>query len=111
MKPTLTQIEAAAEIVYQVLTPTPQYNWPLLSKRLGTDLWVKHENHTPIGAFKIRGGLVYFHHLAQELNRPKGVISATRGNHGQSIGFAARRYGIPATIVVPFGNSREKMRP
>jgi threonine dehydratase len=108
MKPTLTQIEAAAEIVYQVLTPTPQYNWPLLSKRLGTDLWVKHENHTPIGAFKIRGGLVYFHHLAQELNRPKGVISATRGNHGQSIGFAARRYGIPATIVVPFGNSREK---
>ena len=108
MKPTLTQIEAAAEIVYQVLTPTPQYNWPLLSKRLGTNVWVKHENHTPIGAFKIRGGLVYFHHLAQELDRPKGVISATRGNHGQSIGFAARRYGIPATIVVPFGNSREK---
>ncbi|MGO9116802.1 MAG: threonine dehydratase [Desulfomonilaceae bacterium] len=108
MKPTLTQIEAAAEIVYHVLTPTPQYNWPLLSKRLGTNVWVKHENHTPIGAFKIRGGLVYFHHLAQELDRPKGVISATRGNHGQSIGYAARRYGIPATIVVPFGNSREK---
>jgi threonine dehydratase len=108
MQPTLTQIEAAAEIVYQVLTPTPQYNWPLLSKRLGTNVWVKHENHTPIGAFKIRGGLVYFHYLAQELDRPKGVISATRGNHGQSIGFAARRYGIPATIVVPFGNSREK---
>jgi threonine dehydratase len=91
-----------------VLTPTPQYNWPLLSRRLGTNVWVKHENHTPIGAFKIRGGLVYFHHLAQERDRPKGVISATRGNHGQSIGFAARRYAIPATIVVPFGNSREK---
>ncbi len=108
MKPTLTEIEAAGEIVYQAITPTPQYNWPLLSKRLGTNLWVKHENHTPVGAFKIRGGLVYFHHMAQELERPKGVITATRGNHGQSIGFAARRYGVPATIVVPFGNSREK---
>ena len=108
MKPTLTQIESAAEIVYQALTPTPQYNWPLLSQRLGTNVWVKHENHTPIGAFKIRGGLVYFHRLAQELDRSKGVISATRGNHGQSVGFAARRYGIPATIIVPFGNSREK---
>jgi len=108
MKPTLTQIESAAEIVYQALTPTPQYNWPLLSKSLGTDVWVKHENHTPIGAFKIRGGLVYFHRLALELYRPKGVISATRGNHGQSVGFAARRYGVQATIVVPFDNSREK---
>ena len=108
MIPTLTEIEAATEIVYQALAPTSQYNWPLLSKRLGTNVWVKHENHTPVGAFKIRGGLVYFHHLAQELDRPKGVISATRGNHGQSIGFAARRHGVPATIVVPFGNSREK---
>ena len=108
MKPTLTEIEAAGEIVYQTLAPTPQYNWPLLSKRLGTNVWVKHENHTPVGAFKIRGGLVYFQHMAQELERPKGVISATRGNHGQSIGFAARRYGVSATIVVPFGNSREK---
>jgi threonine dehydratase len=108
MKSTLAEIEAAGEIVYRTLSPTPQYNWPLLSKRLGTNVWVKHENHTPVGAFKIRGGLVYFHHLAQELDRPKGVISATRGNHGQSIGFAARRYGVPATVVVPFGNSREK---
>ncbi len=108
MKPTLTQIETAADIVYQVITPTPQYNWPLLSKRVGTNVWVKHENHTPIGAFKIRGGLVYFHQMAQELGRCKGVISATRGNHGQSIGYAARRFDIPATIVVPFGNSREK---
>ncbi len=108
MKPTLSQIEAAAEIVYQVLTPTPQYCWPLSSKRLGTNVWIKHENHTPIGAFKIRGGLIYFHRLALERDRTKGVISATRGNHGQSVGFAARRYGKPATVVVPFGNSREK---
>ena len=108
MKPSLTQIEAAAEIVYEVMAPTPQYRWPLLCELLRTELWVKHENHTPIGAFKIRGGLVYFHHLARQPNGLKGVISPTRGNHGQSVGFAARRYGIPATIVVPFGNSREK---
>jgi threonine dehydratase len=108
MKPTRAQIETAAEVVYQVLAPTPQYAWPLLCDRLGTEIWVKHENHTPIGAFKIRGGLLYFHHLARERDRSTGVISATRGNHGQSVGFAARRYGIPATIVVPFGNSKEK---
>jgi len=108
MKLTLSHIESAAEIVYQVLPPTPQYRWPLLCERVGTDVWVKHENHTPIGAFKIRGGLIYFNLLAQESDGTKGVISATRGNHGQSVGLAARRYGIPATIVVPFGNSREK---
>jgi threonine dehydratase len=108
MKLTISQIEAAAETVYQVLPPTPQYRWPLLCERIGTELWVKHENHTPIGAFKIRGGLVYFELLAQERDRNKGVISATRGNHGQSVGLAARRYGISATIVVPFGNSHEK---
>jgi len=108
MNPTLTEIETAAEIVYEILAPTPQYCWPLLCERLGTQVWVKHENHTPIGAFKIRGGLVYFHHLAHRADKPRGVITATRGNHGQSVGFAARRYGIPATILVPFGNSREK---
>lgn len=103
----LALLEAAAEIVYRVLPPTPQYRWPLLTERLGTEVWIKHENHTAIGAFKVRGGLVYFHHLVQT-ERPAGVISATRGNHGQSVGFAARRYGLPAVIVVPFGNSREK---
>lgn len=108
MRLTLGQIEAAAEIVYEVMPPTPQYRWPLLCRRLGTDVWVKHENHTPVGAFKIRGGLFYFHELAERNDKPNGVISATRGNHGQSVGFAARRYGIPATIVAPFGNSREK---
>lgn len=90
------------------MPPTPQYRWPLLNERLGTELWVKHENHTPVGAFKIRGGLVYFDHLSKSPVAPKGVISATRGNHGQSVGYAAKRYGIAATIVVPHGNSLEK---
>jgi threonine dehydratase len=106
--PSLAQLEAAAAVVYEALAPTPQYAWPLLREALGTDVWVKHENHTPIGAFKVRGGLVWFRHLAQRSERPRGVISATRGNHGQSVGFAAHRYGIAATIVVPHGNSVEK---
>jgi threonine dehydratase len=106
--PTLARLEAAAAIVHEALRPTPQYAWPLLREALGCELWVKHENHSPIGAFKVRGGLRYFHELAQRRERPYGVISATRGNHGQSVGFAAARYGIPATIVVPAGNSREK---
>jgi threonine dehydratase len=104
----LAELEAAAAIVYRAMRPTPQYAWPLLRDELGAQVWVKHENHTPIGAFKVRGGLVYFHHLSKQPDRPRGVISATRGNHGQSVGFAARLYGIPATIVVPHGNSREK---
>lgn len=108
MQLTLADLEAAARIVYADVRPTPQYCWPLLSARLGTEVWVKHENHTPTGAFKVRGGLVYFAHLARQAPLPVGVISATRGNHGQSVGFAARRYGIPATIVVPHGNSVEK---
>ena len=106
--PGLREIEAASRIVYADMPPTPQYCWPLLCDRLGTEIWVKHENQTPVGAFKLRGGLVYFQHLAQSGTGPGGVISATRGNHGQSIGFAARRYGIPATVVVPHGNSVEK---
>lgn len=80
----------------------------MLCERLGTEVWVKHENHSPVGAFKIRGGLVYFDHLIQSGQRPHGVIAATRGNHGQSVAYAARRYDIPATIVVPHGNSPEK---
>lgn len=108
MQLTLADIERAAEIVYADMPPTPQYRWPLLCERLGLNIWVKHENHTPAGAFKIRGGLVYFADLARSGALPAGVISATRGNHGQSIGFAARRYGVPATIVVPHGNSVEK---
>jgi threonine dehydratase len=106
--PSLAEIEAATAIVREVVPATPQLCWPLVCERLGTETWIKHENHTAIGAFKLRGGLVYFHRLAQDGNRPSGVITATRGNHGQSIGYAAKRYGIPAAIVVPFGNSREK---
>jgi len=101
---TREQVQAAQRTVYAAMPPTPQYAWPLLHQRLGFKVWVKHENHTPAGAFKVRGGLTYF----EQLGQVKGVISATRGNHGQSVGFAARRYGIPATIVVPHGNSLEK---
>ena len=106
--PTLQDIEAAAEVVYRDFAPTPQYRWALLSERLGTDCWLKHENHTPVGAFKIRGGLTYFDQLAQRGALPREVISATRGNHGQSMGWAARRHGVACTIVVPHGNSVEK---
>lgn len=106
--PTLSDIEAAAEVVYRAFAPTPQYRWGLLSERLGTDCWVKHENHTPVGAFKIRGGLTYFDQLARRGVLPREVISATRGNHGQSIGWAARAHGVRCTIVVPHGNSVEK---
>jgi threonine dehydratase len=104
----LDQIEAAAHVVYQDFQATPQYRWGLLSERLGTDCWVKHENHTPVGAFKIRGGLTYFDALKKANTLPKEIVSATRGNHGQSIGWAARTHGVPCTIVVPLGNSTEK---
>mgnify|MGYP002778305881 CR=1 FL=1 len=101
-------ILAARAQVARSFGPTPQYIWPLLAQRLGTRAWLKHENHTPTGAFKVRGGLVYFADFARHAPGCRGVISATRGNHGQSIGFAARAAGVAATIVVPHGNSREK---
>jgi threonine dehydratase len=104
----LVEIEAAARVVHAVMPPTPQYCWPQLCERLGAEVWVKHENHTPIGAFKLRGGLVYFEHLSRSPGAARGVISATRGNHGQSVGFGARRYKLAATIVVPHGNSASK---
>jgi len=106
--PTLADIEAAAQLIYQDFPATPQYRWALLGERLGTECWLKHENHTPVGAFKIRGGLTYFNQLAQRGALPREVISATRGNHGQSMGWAARRHGVACTIVVPRGNSHEK---
>jgi len=106
--PTRSQIEAAAGKIYQAFGPTPQYCWPTLSQRLGTECWVKHENHTPVGAFKVRGGLTYFDHLVQNGTLPREVVSATRGNHGQSIAYAAARHGVTCTIVVPEGNSLEK---
>ena len=106
--PTLADIEAAAQVVYRDFAATPQYRWALLSERLGTDCWLKHENHTPVGAFKIRGGLTYFDQLERRGALPREVVSATRGNHGQSMGWAARRHGVACTIVVPRGNSVEK---
>jgi threonine dehydratase len=102
--PTLEEMEQAARIVYRTMSPTPQYRWPLLCDELGAEVWLKHENHTPVGAFKLRGGLAYF----SDLRETKGVIAATRGNHGQSVAFCARSRGLRATIVVPHGNSVEK---
>jgi threonine dehydratase len=104
----LADLEAAAGRVHEVLPPTPQYEWPLLSRRAGTETWVKHENHTPVGAFKVRGGLVLFEELRADPAARRGVIAATRGNHGQSVAFAAARAGLPAVILVPRGNSEEK---
>ena len=106
--PNLPDIEAAAQVVYREFAATPQYRWATLSARLGTDCWVKHENHTPVGAFKIRGGLTYFEQLKRRGELPQEVVCATRGNHGQSIAWAARAQGVHCTIAVPHGNSLEK---
>ena len=106
----LAGLERAHEIVGQAVPPTPAHVWPLLSQRLGTRVVVKHENHTPVGAFKVRGGLVYLDRLKRERPDTPGIISATRGNHGQSLAFAAGRHGVPAVIYVPRGNSVEKNR-
>ena len=105
---TLAELEAAARLVHQAFPPTPQIAWPLLAARCGTDVHVKHENHAPTGAFKVRGGIVYLHELLRREPRLRGVVSATRGNHGQSIARAAAQLGLKATIVVPHGNSVEK---
>lgn len=113
--PTLAEIEHAAALVYQTMPATAQYHWPLLSQALLSEVWLKHENHTVVGAFKVRGGLVYLHELIQDLAARQmqlsdlpGLISATRGNHGQSLALAGRQYGVPVKIVVPVGNSTEK---
>jgi threonine dehydratase len=110
MKIELDTLEKAAELVHRMVPPTPQYCWPLLSRRVGAELWVKHENQTPIGAFKIRGGLVYLDEIRRSQPDLRGVVTATTGNHGQSIALAATRLGISATIVAPYGNSVEKNR-
>jgi threonine dehydratase len=104
----LADLESAAQLVYTAMAPTPQQQWPVLDARCGTTVWVKHENHTPVGAFKVRGGLAYFDYLRRTQPHLHGVVAATRGNHGQSIGFAASRFGIPAAVVVPHGNSETK---
>jgi threonine dehydratase len=104
----LADLDTAAAVVYDAMAPTPQQRWPLLDARAGAAVWVKHENQTPVGAFKVRGGLVYFDALRRSGAEVRGVVAATRGNHGQSVGFAAKRYGIPVAIVVPYGNSTGK---
>lgn len=104
----LRRLRAAAGVVNAVIPPTPQYCWPLLSQAMGAAVWVKHENHTEVGAFKARGGLTYLHALRRREPELRGVIAATRGNHGQSIALAARQNDMTATIVVPHGNSVEK---
>ena len=105
---TLADFDAAARLIAPHMAPTPQYAWPLLAEALGTECWVKHENHTPTGAFKVRGGLVFVDRLKREQPQTQGIVSATRGNHGQSLAFAARAHGLACTIVVPSGNSPEK---
>ena len=104
----LAELESVLAPVHQSVPPTPQYAWPLLKERLGLDVVVKHENHTPIGSFKVRGGIVYFDRLKRQRPSVRGVISATRGNHGQSLAFAGARAGVAVTIVVPHGNATEK---
>jgi threonine dehydratase len=106
--PSLAELDDAARVVYAAVSPTPQYSWPQLNDALGTETWIKHENHTPIGAFKIRGALVYLDRLVRRLPSVTGLIAATRGNHGQAVAFGARLHGLRATVVVPHGNSREK---
>lgn len=104
----LQDIQAAAELIYSRMPATPQYSWPLLNQRLGFETWIKHENHLPVGAFKVRGGLTYIDWLLQEEPFLEGVVCATRGNHGQSLAYACREGDIACKVVVPFGNSKEK---
>ena len=104
----LAELEEIIPLVRTSVPPTPQYAWPLLKAQTGVEVVVKHENHTPIGAFKVRGGIVYFDRLKRERPQAQGVVTATRGNHGQSLAFAGERAGIAVTIVVPHGNSTAK---
>src|SRR5271154_3240679 len=106
--PTIDEIKQAQQLVYEVMPPTAQFVWPLLCERLGGEVWVKHENHTPIGAFKARTAVVYAAQLFRDAQRLPGLVTATRGNHGQAVALAAKRFNVPAHIVVPRGNSTEK---
>ena len=106
--PTLDEVRAAGDLIYRSVRPTPQYCWPLLCERLGTEVWVKHENQTPTGSFKARTAIVYVDELMKREPSTEGLIAATRGNHGQAVALAAKQFGLPVTILVPQGNSREK---
>ena len=110
MLPNLDELTAAAEIVHAVMPPTAQYCWPLVCERVGTEVWIKHENHTPAGAFKVRGGIVYLDDLRRTRPDVHRLVTATRGNHGQSVAISATRAGIAADVYVPSGNSTEKNR-
>jgi threonine dehydratase len=103
-----TELEAAAQLVHSQMAPTPQYSWPLLNNELGTEVWVKHENHGPTGAFKARGGITFIDWLKRTQPGVRGICTATRGNHGQSQARAAMQAGLVAKIYVPEGNSVEK---
>lgn len=104
----IDELEAASRLVYRQMKPTPQYAWPLLSERVGATVWAKHENHTPTGAFKVRGGITFIDWLKRTHPKTPGIVTATRGNHGQSQARAATAAGLKAKIFVPFGNSVEK---
>lgn len=106
--PSLDELEAATALIRPILPPTPQIAWSLLSERTGAEVWVKHENHLPVGAFKVRGGLTYVDDLKRRQPDCPGIVTATRGNHGQSLAFACARHDLPCVVVVPHGNSREK---
>src|SRR5437763_11198900 len=106
--PSLSEIREAQKLIYSVMQPTPQISWPLLNQELGTEVWVKHENHTPIGAFKARTAVVYAAELFRGANGIRGLVTATRGSHGQSVALAGRRFKVPVHVVVPEGNSTEK---
>jgi len=108
--PSLARIREAQKILYRYMPPTPQYSWPLINQRLGAEVWIKHENHTAVGAFKVRGALIYMDWLRNQDPGLKGVVAATRGNHGQGVALAARLHRVPCVIVVPHGNSAEKNR-
>src|SRR5215470_8403156 len=105
---TLAELDNVIRLVRAIVPPTPQYAWPLLKALTGVEIVVKHENHTPIGAFKVRGGIVYFDRFKRERPNVKGIITATRGNHGQSLAYAGARAGVAVSIVVPHGNTTEK---
>jgi threonine dehydratase len=108
--PGLDALKTAAEQVYQHMSPSPQLQWPLLSNRCGCNIWVKHENHNPTGAFKVRGGLVYMQHLKEVYPTVSGIVTATRGNHGQSVAYASAKFGLRPVVVVPEGNNPDKNR-
>jgi threonine dehydratase len=108
--PTLAQIHEAQSILCHYMSPTPQYSWPLINQRVSTEVWIKHENHTSVGAFKLRGALVFVDWITKTQPSVRGIVAATRGNHGQGVGMAARLLELKAVIVVPHGNSAEKNR-